>query len=59
MAKIILSEAAQTGIKDVTEKKMNESESYKKLVEEADQRIEESRHRYAAAYRKAASYLAR
>lgn len=59
MAKIILSQAAQTGIQDVTEKKMNESESYKKLIEEADQKIEESRHRYATAYRKAASYLAR
>ena len=59
MAKIILSQAAQNGIQDVTEKKMNESESYKKLVKEAEQKIEESRHRYATAYKKAQSYLAR
>lgn len=52
MAGIILSQAVQIGIQDVAEKKMNESEAYKKLVEEADQKIEESRHRYATAYKK-------
>ena len=58
MAKIILSQAVQTGIQNVTEKKMSESDIYRKLVEEADRKIEESRHRYATAYKKAATYLA-
>jgi len=59
MVKIILSKAAQNGIQDVTERNMNQSDSYKKLVAEADRKIEESRYRYAVAYRKATTYLAR
>ncbi|MCM1244856.1 MAG: hypothetical protein NC293_04330 [Roseburia sp.] len=58
MARIILSQAAQAGIQNVTKKKINDSASYKKLVEEANQKIEDSRHRYAKTYKKATTYLA-
>lgn len=59
MSKIILSEEAQNGIQGVTQRKMKISKSYQKLIDEADQKIDESRSRYANAYKKATSYLAR
>lgn len=43
MSKIILSEEAQNGIQGVTKRKMKISKSYQKLIDEADQKIDESR----------------
>lgn len=59
MARIIISEAAQFGIKGTTKSKPVKSEEYKKLVNEADKMIEENRFQYAHAYKKASAYLAR
>ena len=59
MAKIILSEAVQFGIKGTTKSKPVKSEAYKKLVNEADKMIEENRFQYAHAYKKAFIQLAR
>ena len=59
MAKIILTEAAQNGIQNTTKLEMNNSAEYKKLVGEANKQIDENRHRYATAYKKSATYLAR
>lgn len=42
---IILSEAAINGIQGVKEVEMNDTLEYRRLVEEADERIEESRVR--------------
>ena len=59
MAKLILSEASQKGIQGVTKRKSTMSDSYKKLVMEADKGIDEDHARYANAYRKASRFLAR
>lgn len=59
MARIIVSEAAQFGIQGTTKSMPIKSEEYKKLVDEADKKIEENRFRYAHAYKKASTYLAR
>lgn len=59
MPRIILSEASQKGIQGVTKKKSKVGKAYKKLVKEADERIDEDRFRYANAYKKASTYLAR
>lgn len=59
MARIIVSEAAQFGIKGTTKSKPVKSEEYKKLVNEADKMIEENRLQYAQAYKNAKNCLAR
>ena len=59
MANIVVSEAAQFGIKGTTKRKFKGNKKYQALVDEADKQIEEDRFRYAHAYKKASSYLAR
>lgn len=59
MAKIALSKAAQSGIQGATKSKPKTGKKYHKLVQEADKKIDEDRFRYANAYKKASSYLAR
>lgn len=59
MARIILSEAAQFGIKGATKRKSKVGKKYQELVREADKKIDEDRFRYAHAYKKASTYLAR
>ena len=59
MARIIVSEAAQFSIQGTTKSIPVKSDEYKKLINDADKKIEENRFRYAHAYRKAATYLAR
>ena len=59
MARIVVSEAAQFGIQGTTKSRPIKSEEYKKLVNEADKKIEENRFRYAHAYKKASTCLAR
>ncbi len=59
MAKIALSEAAQFGIQGVTKSKPKRGKKYQELVREADKKIDEDRFRYAHAYKKASTYLAR
>lgn len=59
MAKIILNDAAQFGIKGATKKKLKAGKEYQMLVQEADKKIDEDRFRYAHAYKKASTYLAR
>lgn len=59
MAKIILNDAAQFGIMSATKKKLKSGKKYQLLVEEADKKIDEDRYRYARAYKKASTYLAR
>lgn len=59
MAKIVLSMAAQFGIQGATKSKPEKKKEYQKLVHEADKKIDEDRFRYAHAYKKASTYLAR
>lgn len=59
MAKLIISETSQNGVQGVTKRKPGMGESYKKLIKEADKRIDEDRSRYAKAYKRASAYLAR
>lgn len=59
MARIVLSEADQFGIKGTTKKKAQTGKKYQELVCEADKKIDEDRFRYAHAYKKASTYLAR
>lgn len=59
MAKIVLSKAAQFGIKGTTKRKPQAGKKYQELVREADKKIDEERFRYAHAYKKASTYLAR
>lgn len=59
MASIILSEASQFGIKGTTKRKPKVGKKYQELVREADKKIDEDRFRYAHAYKKASTYLAR
>ena len=59
MARIALSEAVQFGIKGTTKKKHKTGRKYQELVREADKKIDEDRFRYAHAYKKASTYLAR
>lgn len=59
MAKILVSEAAQFGIKGTTKRKPKVGKKYQELVREADKKIEIDRFRYAHAYKKASTYLAR
>lgn len=59
MAKIILSEAVQFGITGTTKRKPKAGKNYQELVREADKKIDEDRFRYAHAYKKASTYLAR
>lgn len=56
MAKLILTEAAYNGIKGVKERELNHSEEYKKLVQEANQKIEEGRQRERKAWIDASKY---
>ena len=59
MAQIILNDAAQFGIKGATRKKLKSGKKYHLLVQEADKKIDEDKFRYARAYKKASTYLAR
>ena len=59
MARIILSEAVQFGIKGATKRKPKVGKKYQELVHAADKKIDEDRFRYAHAYKKASTYLAR
>lgn len=59
MARIILGEAVQFGIKGATKRKPKVGKKYQELVREADKKIDEDRFRYAHAYKKASTYLAR
>lgn len=57
--KIILTDAAINGIKGATEKEIEHSPKYEKLVEEANKEIEEARQRERNAWISAKSYLAK
>ena len=59
MARIILSDAVQFGIKGTTKSKPRAGKKYQELVRESDKKIDEDRFRYAHAYKKASTYLAR
>ena len=59
MARIVLSEAAQFGIQGTTKRKPKTGKKYQELVRESDKKIDEDRLRYARAYKKASTYLAR
>lgn len=59
MARIALSEAAQSGIQGAIKTKPEVNKKYQDLVREADKKIDEDRFRYAYAYKKASTYLAR
>ena len=56
--KIVLSDAAQHGIQNVTKEKPVYTEEYLELVKEADKKIEEARREEARAWVKAKNYLA-
>lgn len=56
MAKLILREAAYNGIKGVKERELNHSEEHKKLVQEANKKIEEGRQRERKAWIDANKY---
>lgn len=59
MAKLILSEASQNGIQDVTSKKPKMKRDYKEMMEKADKKIEEDHAQYANAYMNALRVMAR
>lgn len=59
MARIILSDAVQFGIKGTTKSKPRAGKKYQELVRESDKKIDEDRFRYAHAYKKASTCLAR
>ena len=55
--KIEVSDAAMNGITNTTKYKPIYSEEYKKLQEEADERIKENFKDYKRAYQKARNYI--
>lgn len=57
MAKLELREACYVGIENVQKCRGQYGEEHEKLVKEANRQIEESRIRYASAYKNAGSYL--
>jgi len=57
MAKLVLREACYEGIKNVKTKHLKATPEHKKMVVEANKRIEKNRLGYATAYRNAGSYL--
>ena len=57
MSTIVLSEIAQNGVKGAKKVKPKLDENYKKVMQEADERIEESHIQYANAYKKASNYI--
>lgn len=57
MAKLILRESCYKGIDNVQTKELKATPEHKRLVKEANMRIEKNRIRYATAYRNASSYL--
>lgn len=60
MAAIKLKKTLETSNIKVKKSKMRSpSKSYKSYIEVADSRIEESQRRYATAYQRAATFLAR
>lgn len=58
MEGIVLSKAAQEGIKNVKKSRQETGENYQALVKEAGDRIEKARAQYAVAYKEASAYLA-
>lgn len=54
-----MSDAVQFGIKGTTKSKPRAGKKYQELVRESDKKIDEDRFRYAHAYKKASTYLAR
>lgn len=59
MAKIMLSDIAQNGVKGATKRKARMGTRYKEVMQEADARIKEDHVRYATAYEKASTYMTR
>nr|WP_295300468.1 hypothetical protein [uncultured Blautia sp.] len=57
MAKLVLRESCYRGLKNVKKCATQNKPTHENLVKEANKRIEESRIRYAAAYKNAGSYL--
>lgn len=57
MAKLILSNACYSGLKNVKKCKAQTKPEHETLVKEANKRIEKNRSRYAVAYKNAGSYL--
>ena len=57
MAKIEVSEAAMNGIKDTKREKISYPEEYKKLQEEANEKIKENHAYYKKAYQKAKNFI--
>ena len=57
MAKIILSEIAQNGVKDAQKIKPKMDDKYKEVMREADEKIKEDHARYAKAYEKASHHM--
>ncbi len=56
---LVLTQAAQFGVKGAVKKELETGENYQKLVREADERIDKDRLHYAQAYKKASAYMAR
>ena len=56
--KLKLRDACYKGIKGITKKEINQNESYREAVKEANRRIEESREQERRSWENASSYLA-
>ena len=59
MEKIRLTKIAKTGVKNAKKVKRNETPYYKKIVKEADERIQEEHRRQAYVYIRSKNYVAR
>lgn len=59
MWKIIISATAEDGIQETIKERPIYSREYKEQMEEADRQIDRDHYKYANAYKKSASYLAR
>lgn len=57
MAKLVLRESSYNGLQNVKKSAIKNKPEHENLVKQANKRIEESRIRYAAAYKNAGSYL--
>ena len=58
MAGIKVTEIAKNGVANAVKSRPEIDESYKKLIKEANKKIEEDRYYYARSYKKASTYLA-
>lgn len=56
MTKIVLSNISQNGVKGAKKVKPKIDENYKKVMQEANERIEEAHIQYAKTYKNASNY---